>query len=281
MRHSSRATDLHARRHRAEHILDVAADLLLRWGYNRVTIDDVATYASVGKGTIYLHWNSREALFSCVLMRETAMAIDELVAALREVPSVALFHRLMHTWYLIVMHRPLVRALFVADLEILGKLAKSADKRIEAQRDVALHAYLALLVEHGLVRDDVAMEELRYTVRALVSGFYLAEVFPDEAPPLTLERKAALLATSVRRVFETEEPPHQDAIEAIASQLIALYTDIAGRYRAHVHQAYTKTSNHPQGEPTPHTHTPGRIKNEASKIAMSALVSSARGSDGR
>jgi len=58
---------------RAERILDAAAELLLRWGYKRVTIDDIAKQAEIGSGTIYLHWKTRDALFETLMMRE---AID-------------------------------------------------------------------------------------------------------------------------------------------------------------------------------------------------------------
>ena len=37
---------------RGERILDAAADLVLRWGYKRVTIEDVAKQAGIGKGTV-------------------------------------------------------------------------------------------------------------------------------------------------------------------------------------------------------------------------------------
>ena len=43
---------------------DAATALILRWGYNKTTIDDIARQAGVGKGTVYLHWNTREELFA-------------------------------------------------------------------------------------------------------------------------------------------------------------------------------------------------------------------------
>ncbi|WP_234322969.1 helix-turn-helix domain-containing protein, partial [Streptomyces sp. NRRL S-350] len=52
-----------ARQERAERILDTTAELLEQHGYRRVTIDDVASRAGIGKGTVYLHWKTREALF--------------------------------------------------------------------------------------------------------------------------------------------------------------------------------------------------------------------------
>ena len=54
---------------RAGRVLDAAADLLVRWGYQRVTIDEVARRAGVGKGTVYLHFHNKEAMFLSVLLR--------------------------------------------------------------------------------------------------------------------------------------------------------------------------------------------------------------------
>ena len=68
---------------RAEAILDAAAELLRAHGYRRVSIDDVATRAGVGKGTIYLHWRTREALFWAVLQRETLQLLEQLIGISR------------------------------------------------------------------------------------------------------------------------------------------------------------------------------------------------------
>ena len=52
------------RRQRADRILDTARELLLLWGYRRVTIDELARRAGVGKGTLFRHFGDR-----CGLMR--------------------------------------------------------------------------------------------------------------------------------------------------------------------------------------------------------------------
>ena len=51
------------REERAQRILDVTAALILRWGYNKTTIDDIARQAGVAKGTIYLHFKDKESMF--------------------------------------------------------------------------------------------------------------------------------------------------------------------------------------------------------------------------
>src|SRR4051812_36600830 len=67
---------------RAGRILDVAADLLLRYGYDKTTIDDIARTAGVAKGTVYLHWRSRELLFLALLRGEHIAMLGEVRDAL-------------------------------------------------------------------------------------------------------------------------------------------------------------------------------------------------------
>jgi AcrR family transcriptional regulator len=43
-----------------ESILDATDRLLARFGYRKMTVDDIAAEAGIGKGTIYLHFASKE-----------------------------------------------------------------------------------------------------------------------------------------------------------------------------------------------------------------------------
>jgi AcrR family transcriptional regulator len=57
-------------------ILDAADRLLARYGYKKMTIDDLAGEVGIGKGTIYLHFNSKE---------EVALArIDRIIDRLKQ-----------------------------------------------------------------------------------------------------------------------------------------------------------------------------------------------------
>src|SRR6266568_2190574 len=62
---------------RTDLILDAAAELVLRWSYKKTTIDDIARQAGVAKGTIYLHWKSREELFEALVLREWLLTVRE------------------------------------------------------------------------------------------------------------------------------------------------------------------------------------------------------------
>jgi AcrR family transcriptional regulator len=213
------------RAERAERILDTAAALLIRWGYERVTIDDIASAADIGKGTIYLHWKTREALFQTLLLRETLAVWREIARRLRADPAEVLFSRMMRSLLLITMSRPIARALFTGDRELLGKLTRTgAGRALGSRRLLAAEAFLAPRRRQGLLRSDGDLLAQGYALQATVSGFFLIEGTSggtaEDERPLSLEARAAALAETVRRAFEPADPPPTAALHAIARDMI-------------------------------------------------------------
>jgi len=205
---------------RATRILQVAEELLLGWGYKRVTIDDIAQRARVGKGTIYLHWKSKEALFMGLLRHELAAIMSELRREIREEPAVVLPHRLLRAMFLLHTARPLARAIFGEDTDILGALApgKSAPS---LGRALGLSAFLArildVLRERGLMRDDRPLAEQAHALEAILMGFFLLDKLPSPEVP-TREQQADVLAAVVRDAFEKPKPPGRAAVTSAARQ---------------------------------------------------------------
>jgi AcrR family transcriptional regulator len=62
-------------------ILDSTDRLLARFGYRKMTVEDIAADAGIGKGTIYLHFNSKEE----VVLSHVDRIVERLKARLREI----------------------------------------------------------------------------------------------------------------------------------------------------------------------------------------------------
>jgi AcrR family transcriptional regulator len=227
------------RQERAERILDVTAGLLLRHGYKRVTIDDVATGAGIGKGTIYLHWKTREALFWAVLQRDAARLLEQILARLAEDPGLALPSRLMRAIFVEVARRPLVRALLLSDAEVLGALA--TDTAVAAaQRELGGNQnYLELLRQQHLLRPDLTVAAAGVILGGVMCGFFAsqdADQDVDVAVPLT--EQADLLADVLHRSLEIEGEPPPDAVAALAARVSELFTAIVTVQRSQLQRAY-------------------------------------------
>ena len=62
-------------------ILDATDRLLARFGYRKMTVEDIATEAGIGKGTIYLHFSSKEE----VVLSHIDRIVERLQDRLREI----------------------------------------------------------------------------------------------------------------------------------------------------------------------------------------------------
>ncbi len=89
-----------------ESILDAADRLLARFGYRKMTVEDIAAEAGIGKGTIYLHFSSKEEV---VLSH-----VDRIVDRLKQ-QHLAVIARSKHTALERISQMLLVRVLFRFD----------------------------------------------------------------------------------------------------------------------------------------------------------------------
>ena len=64
-------------------ILDATDRLLAQFGYRKMTVEDIAAEARIGKGTIYLHFSSKEE----VVLSHIDRIVDRLKERLREIAS--------------------------------------------------------------------------------------------------------------------------------------------------------------------------------------------------
>src|SRR5947207_4830480 len=64
-------------------ILSAANRLLARYGYRKMTVEDVASEAGIGKGTVYLHFPSKEEVVLSTIDR----LVDRLAARLSEIAA--------------------------------------------------------------------------------------------------------------------------------------------------------------------------------------------------
>jgi AcrR family transcriptional regulator len=202
------------RQERAQRILDAAAALILRWGYSKTTLDDVARQAGVAKGTLYLHWNTREELFVALMKREKVELAKDLKQRITADPEGATLSGLLKHSALALMKRPLLKAVLLRDMDVLGKLAHSEQSSAAyTERLTGFKTYLELLREHQLVRTDLSLRMQVYLLGALFAGFFLvAPLMPHEFM-ISDEELAELLAETVRCTLEPGRAAPADALQ--------------------------------------------------------------------
>lgn len=216
----------HPNRERADRILDAAGELLLRMGYRKVAVEDIARAVGIGKGTVYLHWRNKELLFQALLMRESADLTDELLAAIRADPDTIRPHRMMSTSFLHTHRRPLVMAMLRGNADMFESLG---DLALRKQQTELRTQFEEAMVRHGLIRADVP--HLSYALNAATLGFYLTDTMTDEFEGIPLEGKAAALAHTIRTAFEPPGEPDPAAVAAVAAELGSALEELVSGYR--------------------------------------------------
>ncbi|NMH99031.1 TetR/AcrR family transcriptional regulator [Pseudonocardia acidicola] len=216
---------------RIDRVLDAATDLLVRWGYQRVTIEEVARHAGIGKGTVYLHFRTKEALFLTVLLRAHHGVVAGMIDRIRADPAEALPSRMLRSVFLALAEDPVVRRLYLGDSEILGRLAhEAADTLGElAQRRAEIgRAWFGLLRDAGLLRTDLDVSAQLYLLSAVNNGFYFVESLPSPTTPGDPARRADVLRHALAASLEAPGAPAPGAAtaEAVAELFASLIEHI-------------------------------------------------------
>ena len=208
---SGREQEPDERKLREERILDAATRLLVRWGYRKTTIDDVAREAGVGKGTIYLHWKDKNELFQAAIWRANQQASEEIKQRVLADPEGGLPHRLWTHGMLVALDNPLIAAMMKGQPDIFQGLLDTFDQRALNQLVGNADAYIAQLQQAGLIRADLPVSIITYLMTALKVGVINApDVLGQDHIP-AMEQLADALSDLMRRWLEPEQLPADTA----------------------------------------------------------------------
>jgi len=216
------------REERADRILDAAAELMLRWGYNKTTIDDIARYAGVAKGTIYLHWKTREDLFTALMEREYIRLAQDFQQRIASNPEGGTLHGITKHSLLATMKNPLMKAVLLRDTDLLGEwMRKEFASETFSQQIAQSLALLELFRARGVVRDDIDVRKYVYMLDAITIGFLVIERYMPDEFKYSDEEIVEMMAESIKRAFEpSAQQPDEKTKQEISNTLISYMDDV-------------------------------------------------------
>jgi AcrR family transcriptional regulator len=210
------------RKLREERLLDAATTLLVRWGYRKTTLDDVAREAGVGKGTIYLHWKDKNDLFRAAIWREQQRYSEELRRRIAADPEGGLLHRVITHGMLAALSNPLMAAIFRGQSDLFNGFLGAFDPGFLHQLAGDADTYIVQLQHVGLIRTDIPASIITYMLTALKVGIINSpDIISQEQLP-SMEQLTEAFSDIVRRWLEPEHlPSKSDA----GKQLLTEYLD--------------------------------------------------------
>lgn len=128
-------------------ILTAAVDLLAEIGYARLTMEQVAARAGVGKASLYLRWPNKVAL--------VAEAIQHRSAVVPDVPDTGSLRADMRAFLRALLRRKAAGARALA--AVTGEIASNPELRLAWRRSVegTLVTCLRQIVEHAIARGEL------------------------------------------------------------------------------------------------------------------------------
>jgi AcrR family transcriptional regulator len=174
-----------------ERILDVAKKAFTRGGAD-ISLDDVASKAGVGPGTLYRHFPTRDALLEAVYRTE----VERLAAAEKELSRTKSPIQALQAWMLLFVDYIAAKQIIAAALNTMvggpSALFESSGTLIKR----AIHSLVQRAIESGDIRPDIEPLDL---LRALVGVSNVSSI-PDW--PQSARRLVQILIAGSRPTAE-------------------------------------------------------------------------------
>jgi AcrR family transcriptional regulator len=157
--------------HRRARILAVARKHFGRFGFRRAVLDDIAAEAGCAKGSLYLEFPNKQALYHAVLDDVHAEVGQRFAAAVGGIESPAEWLRVSARFTFATLERePLLARLLADDPELPALREYAAQDRVRAEAEAALTHFRGLLrrgIEAGELRRDLDLEVVPFILAGL------------------------------------------------------------------------------------------------------------------
>ena len=172
---------------REQRILDAAAALIMRQGYGKTTMSDVADEVGVSRGIVYLHFESKDKLFEALIQREILQYaqtwLERIEADLRGGTVGGIYCAVLYA----INNCPLMAAMMKRDRRVLGGYLRKPDNLFGSLQSSAINTdFLQALQAAGAVRQDVDPRLMSHIMDIVSYGLVSIGDFrqPEELPPM-------------------------------------------------------------------------------------------------
>jgi AcrR family transcriptional regulator len=173
---------------REKRILDAAAGLFVYYGFDKTTVSDIAREASVSKGAIYLHFESKESLMEALLLRELQAYAESWMALIEADPLGGTIGGMYKNSLYALNKNPFMSAVFRKDGRILGNYMRKQENLLQkltaTQGRPARQIFIQKMQKAGAVRNDIDAGVIAHIMNMLSYGLVSMDdiLSPEEIP---------------------------------------------------------------------------------------------------
>lgn len=201
---------------REQTILDAAAELIIRHGYNKTTMSDVADAAGLGRGLVYLHFKSKDELLEALITREMVKYGEAWFAHLQDDPKGGTIASILRSVAAALRQTPFMAAIVTRDEGTFGKYLRKPANIFEAMQTPSMtRDLMQALQDAGAIRQGVNIPAMAYIMDTLSHS--LVEAARGEMPPH--DDLLETMAEMFDRMLTPEDGGNVEAGKAVLRQM--------------------------------------------------------------
>ncbi len=171
---------------RQQQILDAAAAVIVRLGYDKATMTDIAEAAGTSRRTVYLYFKGKEQLFEALLYRAYLRYAQSWLEHIEADPRGGTPGGYYRAHFHAVASQPLLAAMLRRDQRVIGNYLRKRDNifaRMQAAVDPA--GFFRALQAAGAIRRDIDAAVLIHIIEMQSYGQLTIGDFkpPEQFPP--------------------------------------------------------------------------------------------------
>ncbi len=205
---------------RQQQILDAAATVIIRLGYDKTTMSDIAEEVGASRRTVYLYFKGKEELFEALLYREYMQYAQTWLEFIEADPRGGTIGGFYRATFHAVNHHPLIAAMLRRDSRVVGNYLRKRDNLFaQMYSEVNTPGFFQALQAAGAIRRDIDAAVILHIVEMLAYGqLTIGDFKPlDQFPPYDEVMEA--LADMMDRALLPEDGGNSEAGKAISKQI--------------------------------------------------------------
>ncbi len=206
---------------REQRILNAASELIVHYGFDKTTVSDIAREAGISKGAIYLHFDSKDALFEALLIREMRNYSERWLKLIETDQYGGTIGSMYKNTLYALNESPFMSAIFKRDSRVLGSYVRKPDNFFRRQQEQDTRfVFVKMMQDAGVIRNDMDTRVISHIMDMLAYGLVsMDEVKKEEHIPPTddiIEGVALIMDAAL-----TPENADLEAGKTILNQIIS------------------------------------------------------------
>ena len=189
-----------------DQILAAAAKVIIRLGYDKTTMSDIADEAGLSRRTIYLYFKGKDELFEELLYSEYLQYAQIWLEQIEADPRGGTIGGFYRANFHAVNSRPLIAAMLRRDRRVIGNYLRKRDNIFtQMLSGVNTLAFFQALQAAGTIRQDIDAAVIEHIIEMLSYGqLTIGDFKPaDQSPPYDAVMEA--LADMMDRALRPED----------------------------------------------------------------------------